>query len=270
MKSLSNTLQNIIRGEVKQVSIEILNEMIKNIGSTDPILRDQLIFSAFCALIFGEQLNKQEMEYILNSLLEKQLIILDIEETNSDAVFTRSFTSLVYAAFLEYDATKKVIDGQLVRQVMDTSHDYMAREMDLRGYVKNKGWAHATAHGADLLESIAKHPVSTPQDASIILGNIARFIKIAEGYQDEEEERLARAFIALGTHHLTEEMLKEWLVILEQDLWTKKITDNSDLKPYYSQLAFKNFLKSTYFLMEKKSLQGDLKGEIKKLVVKLI
>ena len=268
MTILANTM-SIISGEVRQVSIEILDEMIENIGSTDSVLRDQLIFSAFCTLIFGGHLDKREMEYILKILLENQLLQLDIEKTETDAVFTRSFTSLVYAALLEYDATKQVIDEQLIRQVIDASHDHLGRELDLRGYVVNKGWAHAVAHGSDLLDSIAKHPVSNSEDALLILENIARLITIAEGYKDEEEERLSRAFIALATHHLTEEILNEWILRLEQSLWATKITDNSDLKPYYAQLAFKNFLKSTYFLMEKENHHVKLKDEIKQLVVKL-
>lgn len=270
MTKLANTLQNVINGEVKHVSIEILDDMIKNIGSIDPVLRDKLIYSAFYTLIFGGHLNKREMEYILKSLLKNQLLQLDIEKINTDSVFTRSFTSLVYALILEYDASKQVIDIEIVRQVMDASHEYMGRERDLRGYVENQGWAHAAAHGADLLDSIAKHPVSTLEDALKILGNIERFLTIAEGYQDEEEERMAGAFITLSVHHLTEEMVIEWMLKLGGNLWGRKPANNGDLQPYYAQLAFKNFLKSTYFLLEKKNLQASLKSEIKKLVVKLI
>ena len=151
MENLKTTLTSVIAGEVNHISIHILDEMIENIGTTDPVVRDQLIFSAFCKLIFDNFLEKEQLEYILNSLLKNRSLFFDIENSTTDSVFTRSFTSLIFAAILEYDVTKQILDESIVRQVINASHDYMMNEQDLRGYVQDKGWAHAVAHGADLL-----------------------------------------------------------------------------------------------------------------------
>jgi hypothetical protein len=270
MINLRSVLKRIIDGEIQNVSTEILDEIIENIGSTDPVLRDQLIYSAFWTLINGGYLDKQQLEYTLNELLNKQLLTLDCEKPLTDSVFTRSFTALFYAAIVRVDATNQIIDANLVRQVIDVSHEYMAKEQDLRGYVEHKGWAHAAAHGADLLSSIGKHPLATSEDAEKILRNIARFITIAEGYQDDEEERLARAFVTLSKFHLTEAVIKDWLLSLEQSLVQRKANTKEGLQTYYAQLAFKNFLKSAYFLLEKEGIHKDLQGAIKKIVVGMI
>ncbi|WP_019414201.1 DUF2785 domain-containing protein [Paenisporosarcina sp. TG20] len=270
MSNLTMILQSILSGEIKHVSNEFIDEMIENIGSTDPLLRDQLIYGAFCHLIKGHQLNKQQLDYILTVLQNKQLLTLDIEKTISDAVFTRSFTALFYAAILGYDASKQIVSKDLIRQVMDETHDYMSQEQDIRGYVESKGWAHAAAHGADLLVYIAKHPMSTDEDARKILLHIARFISISEGYRDDEEERLARSFVSLCKHHLSEEFIEEWFTELDHSLNERVATNPGELQPYYAKLAFKNFLKSSYFLFQKDDIHESLQHSIKQLIIKSI
>jgi predicted nucleic-acid-binding protein len=270
MSNFKDILQSIISGDLKIVSSEVLNEMIENIGSTDPILRDKLIYSAFWTLVTGDHLSEEQLEYIINTLLENNLLKLDLNTAMSDSVFTRSFTTLFYAAILEYDSTKQIISKDLVRKVIDATHEYMGKESDLRGYVEKKGWAHAAAHGADLLDSIIKHPNATEDDAVKILHHIERFLTIAHGYQDDEEERLARAFVTLTKYHLSEDFIVSWLKQVELSLADNRAASNGELQPYYAQLAFKNFLKSSYFLLEKEAIQNRVKETIKRLVVQMI
>lgn len=270
MSNLTTILTNIISKEVTHVSITILDEMIEKIGTTDPVLRDELIYRAFCILIFEDRLEKQQLEYILKSLLNNRSLFLDIDLLITDAVFTRSFTALIYAAILKYDSTNQILNKEVIRQVINASHDYMKEELDLRGYVKEKGWAHAAAHGADLLESIIKNPSATDLDARKVLQHIARFLTIAEGYQDDEEERLARSFVALSSHHLTDEIISDWIYSLDRTLRDKLATANGELQPYYAQLAFKNFLKSAFFLIEKQLDRKSLQNTIKQVVCDLI
>lgn len=270
MTNLKTTLASIISGEVTQLPQGFLDEMIENIGTTDPVVRDQLIYRAFCKLIFEDRLEKKQLEYILYSILNNRSLHLDIETSTTDSVFTRSFTSLIFAAILEYDGTKQKLDEDIILQVITTSHDYMRKEQDLRGYVQEKGWAHAAAHGADLLESLIKHPLATELDARKVLQHIARFLTIAEGYQDDEEERLARAFVTLASNHLTDEIISGWLNSLDRSLREKLANAHGELQPYYAQLAFKNFLKSSFFLFEKQLDRKPMQQTIKQVVCDLI
>jgi hypothetical protein len=270
MTNLKTSLASIISGEVTQLPLYILDEMIENIGTTYPVLRDQLIHSSFCKLIFEDRLEKKQLEYILYSLLNNRSLHLDIDKSTTDSVFTRSFTTLIFAAILEYDGTKQILDEDIILQVITTSHDYMMKEQDLRGYVQEKGWAHAAAHGADLLESLIKHPLATELDALKVLQHIARFLAIAEGYQDDEEERLARAFVTLASNHLTDGIISDWLNSLARSLREKLANANGELQPYYAQLAFKNFLKSAFFLFEKQLDRKPLQQTIRQVVCDLI
>lgn len=270
MTNIKDILKNIISGELKHVSKEILDEMIENIGSTNPVLRDKLIYIAFCTLIVENRLEKQQVEYILSTLLKKKSIMLNIDRPVSDAVFTRSFTTLVYAAILEYDSAKQLVNQDLIRKVINETHMYMERESDFRGHVEHKGWAHAVAHGADLLDSLIKHPVSTEDDALKILQHIARFLTISQGYQDEEEERLAYAFVTLTKHHLSEAVITEWMDKLKEMLMARTANASGELQPYYAQAAFKSFLKSSYFFLEKEALETNLKETIKKMIIQMI
>ncbi|MFF2753235.1 DUF2785 domain-containing protein [Psychrobacillus sp. NPDC058041] len=270
MTNFKDILQSIISCELKMVSTEVLDEMIENIGSTDPILRDKLIYTAFYTLVTEDFLDQQQMVFILNKLLENKSVVLDIDNPLTDSVFTRSFTTLVYALIVEHDSTKQIISKDLVREVIEATHEYMGKESDLRGYVDKRGWAHAAAHGADLLDSIMKHPTATEDDALKILQHIARFLTIANGYQDDEEERLARAFVTLTKYHLNEDLIVTWLEQLKQSLADNYAASNGELQPYYAQLAFKNFLKSSYFLLEKEAIQNGMKETIKRLVVQMI
>ena len=57
---------------------------------------------------------------------------------------------------------------------------------------------------------------------SKILHHIARFITIANGYQDDEEERLSYAFVTLTKYHLQESEITNWLLELHQLLVDKQ------------------------------------------------
>ncbi|WP_394188142.1 DUF2785 domain-containing protein [Paenisporosarcina quisquiliarum] len=262
-------LKRIISGESIEISHEFLDKMIENISSVDPELRDELNYSAFWKLINNEQLSKQQIEYILTVLLDQDLLMAAIENPESDAVFTRSFTVLFFAAILHVDDSKKIVDEELVRRTIDASLQYLMKEQDLRGFVEKKGWAHAAAHGADLMESIAKHPFSTEEDALKILTNIHQIFSIATGFKDDEEERIARSFVTLSQHHLNESQLSAWLMNQAQTL--KKVkNDTNKLQSYYSLLAFKNFLKSTFFLLERENIHDSLQDTIKELVKEIM
>ena len=269
MTTYITDLKQIISGESIEMSHEFLDKMIENIGSVDPVLRDELNYSAFWKLINNDQLSKQQIEYILTNLLNKELLMVDIENPVSDAVFTRSFTVLFFAAILHVDASIKIVDTELVRRTIDASLQYLMKEQDLRGFVENKGWAHAAAHGADLLESIAMHPFSTEEDALKILTNINQIFSIASGFKDDEEERIARSFVTLSQHHLTESQLSAWLIEQAQTLKKRK-NDTNKLQSYYALLAFKNFLKSVYFLLERENIHESMQSTIKQLVNKIM
>ncbi len=79
------------------------------------------------------------------------------------------------------------IEGACNRSV-----DYILREKDYQGFVEGKGWAHAVAHGADLLTSVVVHPGTDSERLfPIYLEGIKTCIGQEDGvYTDNEDERL--------------------------------------------------------------------------------
>src|SRR5262249_7899715 len=72
-------------------------------------------------------------------------------------------------------------------------------EKDLRGFDAKKGWIHATAHTADLLAALAKHPSFTQQDQGNLLKAIGQRIETAHViFAFGEQDRLASAIAAMA------------------------------------------------------------------------
>ncbi|MDO7205813.1 DUF2785 domain-containing protein [Paraclostridium bifermentans] len=58
--------------------------------------------------------------------------------------------------------------------------------------VDEKGWAHAFAHGADLLETISKSIYLTSDNVTRVLNCISRALIDIENFLFGEESRIAR------------------------------------------------------------------------------
>ena len=97
----------------------LTERMLKEIGSTDPELRDDLIYRTFVRLIHGSYLTPKKMTYITEICLEN--LFLSIGERDSDSVFTRSFSALVIALILEKDREQSFLDHELAVRAIESS-----------------------------------------------------------------------------------------------------------------------------------------------------
>lgn len=177
----------------------LIERMLDNIGSTDSELRDTLIYSSFGKLIFENHLTINQMIHILEVCLRN--LFIDIGQKESDSVFTRSYSSLVIVLVLKKDREKRFLSDDILKQTIADSIKYLKLEMDIRGYVVGKGWAHSIAHGADLLTESISHPNFNINLSSECLETVGQCLfkdsTIQSPYVDEEEERLIFAVEAL-------------------------------------------------------------------------
>jgi hypothetical protein len=116
----------------------ILEDMLGNIGSNDPELRDDLIYSAFAKWIGEGYLSSGQLKHVLERSLELQLS--GIGETGSDTVFTRSFATLALACVMVADRKSGFLTVTEAEGVFRQSLSYLEREQDTRGFVRDKGW----------------------------------------------------------------------------------------------------------------------------------
>ena len=70
----------------------LLKSMISHIGSTDSVLRDQLIYSSFRQLSLDNQIEHELYIELAKYCVSNDFLFCGIGEYETDTVFTRSFT----------------------------------------------------------------------------------------------------------------------------------------------------------------------------------
>jgi Protein of unknown function (DUF2785) len=98
----------------------------------------------------------------------------------------------------ERDLKTPFLGAVRYRRLLDAALAYLAAERDLRGYDPAKGWMHATAHTADLLEYLVGNPLLVRDDQRRVLVAIAdRLSSAGQVFTQGEQDRLAQAAVAI-------------------------------------------------------------------------
>ncbi|MFD2444177.1 DUF2785 domain-containing protein [Bacillus sp. CGMCC 1.16607] len=266
-------LKQLRNKDIQQLSAEyfesLIGDMLENIGSVDPELRDKLIYPTFIWLINESLLLDKQYQYILETCLDENHLFYGVGERNTDSVFTRSFSSLVITGLLSKDRQTGVLSEDNLKNAFERSINYLQNELDTRGYVKEKGWAHSIAHGADLLVSLVRHPKISEKNFTKILNIVHTCLFKDATYIDDEDERLIFVIEALIERNLDELELELWVLQIFTDLeliYTKEGFSNE-----YFQTKFNttNFLKALYFRLGYKNNRSNVRdlinGNLKEL-----
>jgi hypothetical protein len=175
----------------------LLKELSSHLGDPDPRWRDDIAFALLGQWIYSGGLNDGERRL----LTRKALLHLStgLGRKDDDSVFLRSFSVLILCCAVERDLIHPFLSPAYVRRIFTAGLRTMAQEQDLRGFIPKKGWAHAVAHLADLLDALAKSPNLGKKDLQRILRAIAKKLRTPSttvlGYG--EPVRLARAVTTL-------------------------------------------------------------------------
>ncbi|WP_404450208.1 DUF2785 domain-containing protein [Sutcliffiella horikoshii] len=227
----------------------LIDSLIKHIGSTDPTLRDDLIYANFAKLIEGGKIPKLKMASVLDICLDIEHLFYKIGEENTDSVFTRSFSSLVVALILAND-DGTLIDAKRLLEVKTAIFEYLSKERDTRGFIENKGWAHSIAHGADMLTALVSHAHFQMNLLFDVLRAIETCLLKDVVYQDEEEERLIFILEALLEKGMEKHMLINWIKALSSILKKEQVKHGQTPSFYRSKINVTNFMKSLYFRLK--------------------
>ena len=90
----------------------------------------------------------------------------------------------------------------------------LLREQDLRGFVPGKGWAHAVAHGADALGTLAQSPHVGANELTVILDVIGDrlLLPVDQLFGNGEPDRLAAATMqVLRRNLLPLRLVEPWI-----------------------------------------------------------
>jgi hypothetical protein len=225
---------------------EMIPAMLKYIGSTDSLLRDDLIYSAFATWIVNDDVvGREQLRAILPVALDESHLLYKLGEQNTDSVFTRTFSVLLLPLLLIAHRAHPFLSPAEISQTKETLLYYLRNEKDRRGFVKEGGWAHAIAHSADALDDLAQCSEMGKADLTQMLEVIREVVCVKEaGYMHLEEERLVTAVLAiLRRQLLSDAELTQWMEgFAERTLPVRAAPDRHIILS-----NVKNFLQSLYF-----------------------
>ncbi|WP_404353401.1 DUF2785 domain-containing protein [Exiguobacterium aurantiacum] len=223
----------------------VIQSMLHHIGSTDPELRDQLIYTLFYRFIIeDDHLTNEQLTDMLHTTLKYHLFH-GIGETASDTVFTRAFSTLLIALIVYQDRQQRFLSETDIDMLKAKLLAYLDCEIDTRGYVPGKGWAHSIAHVADAFDELVLHPHLDETEFGEMLEALWSKVLIPNIYIHDEDERLLNPIFAL----LGRGMDEHELIALLEDLPARLSAQKQQLEPeqyWHIVHNVKTFLKSFF------------------------
>jgi hypothetical protein len=147
-------------------------------------------------------------------------------EDGTDTVLRRSFSAVGLAAVIARDNAVHTLHPTTVLTWADRSVAWFLAERDLRGWVPERGWVHAGAHGADLLGTLAASRYLGSEELRVLLDVIAErlLIPTEHRFAAGEDDRLAFATMSLLHRDLVSvDELESWLDRVAA-LWADPLT----------------------------------------------
>ena len=227
-RRLSELKEKKFELENKEEAKALIIPMFAFIGSTDPELRDSLIYVAFYYFIAQYRyFSKEDLKKLLKTALDENHLFYGLGEKETDSVFTRTFSALVVAILIWVHNEDHYLSQEEVIEVKNKCVDYYAKEKDHRGFVPEKGWAHSAAHGADMFEELANSKELTAEAIKDILNCIKNKILAGEyAFIDLEDERMVTPLInLLKREDFDQSLLINWIKEFENVTYENKYPD---------------------------------------------
>lgn len=193
---------------------DLTRELFEMLGDPDPDLRDHLAYA-----VLARWISEGVYDDLLTGLADGAASGLTYRLGNDgdDSVFRRSFSALVLAEAVSRDNVAGAAGREQVLTWGDRATGWFVRERDLRGFVADKGWAHAAAHGADLIGQLARSADFGLQELTVLLDVVADRLLAPTTYRlvDGEPDRLAYAVMAvLHRNTVPQKVLDPWVARL--------------------------------------------------------
>ena len=234
---------------------ELTEELFSYIGDLDPELRDAVAYETFANWLDKDKYTLEQIRpYIPRLVINLQS---GLGERDGDSVFLRSFSILFLAEIIHHDNQDPFLEKDDVQSILAKGLAYLKDEHDPRGYVPEKGWAHALAHTADLLYVLSSNRFLARSELEQILHAIVE--KLTEPidwvYPYGEDDRLVQAVLGAVQRKLLDEFFyKQWLKSFifsegKKRPWKGSFANQSIHNAYFNS---RNFLRSLHLrILEK-------------------
>lgn len=231
----------------EKLDIELATWMLAEIGSIEDEFRED-IYAGWKLLLTTGRFPVAIRQYLLAEIFQQGLLFQGLEEEDQgNSVFTRSFTSLFLTLLLKEQRQNPWMTSAEEENIIQQATSYVQKETDNRGLVPKLGWAHAFAHGGDLLTEICLSQAFTKADVPKVLAGLTHALAEIEDFRWGEEERLLKAVMALfATKKITDEELASWFSQLAEqvgDVWNH---------------CYSRFCMSAYFEMKARKFNAPM------------
>ncbi|HEX2994007.1 MAG TPA: DUF2785 domain-containing protein [Anaerolineales bacterium] len=253
--------ENEFRPPAQEELSELVPAMLYHIGSTDSVLRDDLIYSAFATWITDhDAIEHEQLRNMLPIVLDEVHLLYKVGEQDTDSVFTRAFSVLLLPLLLITQRAHPFLSPSEIYQVKEKLLYYLRNEKDRRGFVDGKGWAHATAHGADALDDLAQCPEMNKADLADMLDVVYDMVCEKDmGYVCLEDERIVTAVLAiLKRQLLSDAEVTQWI----QGFADRVLPVKSPPQRHIIRGNVKSFLQSLYFRLQWEQASNKFEAEI--------
>ncbi len=224
---------------------DLTAELTTMLGSTRPEVRDGTAFPAFATWI-----ERGVYDDLLAGLGDGMVAGLSVGlgETDNDSVFRRSFSVLILAVCLERDSTEHLLPPGKIMEWGDRIASWFLAERDTRGWVPDKGWAHAIAHGADAIGALGQSPRLAGPEHGLLLDVLAERVisqpadvPLVSG----EADRIAAAIVTiLRRDTLDVDVLEPWVHRLGAA--ASPFNASQDRDPYAPAAAAQDLLRALF------------------------
>lgn len=193
---------------------ELTAELVTMLGSCDAVERNEISYS-----VLANWVSTGVYDDLLVTLGDSLAVGMHVGlgEPEGDAVFRRSYSALLLGDCIARDNQASVVPVDAVLTWADRALSWFVRERDHRGWVEGKGWAHAIAHGADLIGVLAQSRHLSAEHLGILLDVIAERLLLPTPriWIDGEDDRLAAAVLTiLQRNRVPQEHLDAWVTTL--------------------------------------------------------
>lgn len=235
-KRIREILDQVDTEAVRQDEYETIFEVVSVLGSTDSELRDELGYTTLAELLINKKfLNERELKELLIEVTSDNMLFYKIGEVDTDSVFLRSFSSLLLALLLYRENQENFLSKSDFDEVVEKVVKYCSKEKDYRGFVDGKGWAHATAHIADVIDECVTNQhadLGTYKKLWRALSDLLLNAPVV--FDSEEDERIATPVIAMiESEKVSLSSVRTWLS--EIDIQTVNM---------HTRINIKNFTRS--------------------------
>lgn len=223
---------------------DLTAELTTMLGDTDPALRDGTAYSTLATWV-----GRGVYDDLLTGLGDGMATGLGVGlgERDTDTVFRRSFSGLVLGECIARDIERPLVVGSKVLEWGDRLATWLLRERDLRGFVPGKGWAHALAHGADAMATLARSPHVARPELTVILDVVADrvLMPIERPLTNDEADRLANITMeVLRRELLSLSIVEPWIARLVAGASARATRNDHD--PSLTRGNAESFLRSLY------------------------